>query len=244
MPQFFVRSTDIVDGVCRITGEDLRHLCRSRRVSAGQYIHLRDERGFPYTARVVSVTPEYLDAVMENMGRAPRETLRLVLCASLLKGGLFDDVVRRAVEVGVRSVVPFVSERTVPTAEGAAAKRERWNRIAREAAKQSMRGYVPDVGEVRAFGDLAGEGRGVKILAHPEATDAIGSVLAGRGAVDEAWLIVGPEGGFSPAELSAAVASGWRSASFGFSQMRAATAAMVLPAIVIYEWSRSDDAAR
>ena len=76
----------------------------------------------------------------------------------------------------------------------------------------------------------------VKLIGHPGADDHIKTYLSSRGAPESAGLIIGPEGGFSADELSRAASAGWTAVNFGFTHLRAETAAAVIPALVIYQW--------
>ncbi len=242
MPQYFVRPGDLADGRATVRGEDFHHLVHVRRVAAGGSIELRLPDGAGVSARVVSIGEDALIAEIIDKKAPCVVSLKLTLYAALLKGKKFDLVVQKAAELGVARVVPVATERTVPDIEEKESKRlERWNRIAAEAAKQCMRADVPAVGRVLAFAEALGEGAGARIIAHPAADGASARDIRREcGEAVEAALLVGPEGGFSDRELAAAALGGWRAMNFGRTQLRAETAAIVLPAILIYEWSLSE----
>ncbi len=236
MPQFFVTSSDISNNRCRIQGDDFHHLADVRRAKPGDTILLRDEKGTSLEARIERIAADFLEAVIISESVAPDATPDITLCMCLLKGGNFDLAVEKAVEVGVSRIIPVVSERTVPRPADAEAKVRRWNRKAAEAAKQSLRDRVPAVEGVRSFSEVIGLDRGrQRIIAHPGAPLSLKQHLRGTGA-GAVSLLVGPEGGFSTGELRAAADAGWIAAGFGFSQLRAETAAAVLCGIIVYEW--------
>lgn len=236
MPQFFVRSSDIIGNRCRISGDDYRHLASVRRVRPDDGIMLRDERGDSLAGRVVRVTDSFIEVEITGRTSGAPAPADITLCMCLLKGRNFDLVVEKAVEVGVSRIVPVLSERTIARLEDAGARVRRWDRKAEEAAKQSLRGARPAIGEICSFPDLvAGESGRSRIIAHPGAPGSLKDLLRReqRGPIS---LLVGPEGGFSPREVAAAEAAGWTAAGIGFSQMRAGTAAIVLCGIIVYEW--------
>jgi len=236
MPQFFVKSSDIIDGRCAIRGDDYHHLVDVRRVKPGDTIRLRDEKGSSLAARIERIGADRLEAVITGESVAPEVPVDITLCLCLIKGGNFDLAIEKAVEVGVSRIIPVVSERTVPRPADAEAKVRRWNRKAEEAAKQSLRERVPVVEGIRAFSEVIGINSGqARIMAHPGAPVSLKQCLrAGAGTVAVS-ILVGPEGGFSPGEVEAAAAAGWTVAGFGFSQLRAETAAAVLCGIIVYE---------
>jgi 16S rRNA (uracil1498-N3)-methyltransferase len=244
MPQFFVPPGGISGGRCVLRGDDFNHLVRVRRIKAGDTLQLRDQQGTLYESRVVHVGESSLVAEIIDKKTGPSVSLDLTLCAALLKGKKFDLVIQKATEVGVSRIIPVKSERAVPDLGGREEERlRRWRRIALEASKQCLRRGVPAVEGVRDLNSLVREPfRGLKIIAHPGGKGGgLRSFLRGAGTFSEAALLVGPEGGFSPAEAEAARSCGWIDLSVGMTQLRAETAAVVLPAILMYEWSPCDE---
>ena len=243
MPQIFVTASRLRDGAFVISGDDYHHLVRVRRVRKNDIIKLRSQEGMLFTARVVDITGEEL--VAETVGEAPDgqtagDRIRLELAACVLKGKKFDYVIQKSTEIGVDCIAPVVSERTVPDlSEKAAARCRRWEKIALEAAKQSMRDSVPDIREIISFDEyLAGARCGVKILAHPGAEITFSEFAAVADKDRNVSVLVGPEGGFSNAEIRRALSLGWSPVSFGFTSLRAETASLVIPSLIIFEWSR------
>ena len=236
MPQFFISSTDIRGDRCLIRGDDFRHLGAVRRARAGDPLRLRDEAGTLYDARIVSVGSDSIEAEITAVLRGISPGADVTLCMALLKGGSFDVALEKAVEVGVARIVPVVTDRTISRPADEAGRMRRWSRKTVEAAKQSLRERVPPVEPIRSFGDVVGDFRGgARIIAHPGAPESmkeyLRSVEPGPVAV-----LVGPEGGFSPREIAAAEEAGWRALNFGFSHLRAETAAPLLCGIIIHEW--------
>jgi len=239
MPQFFITSSNITGDRCIIDGDDFFHLTRVRRVRQGDEIRLRTADGAALEGRIIhigdhSMTLEIIDKKAEES-----ISLNLTLCAALLKGKKFDTVIQKSVETGVSRIIPVKSERTIPDIEDKEPRKlERWNRIAVEAAKQCLRSTIPVVEGVRNFNALLKEETaGLKILAHPgKESRGLREFLREAGTFSHSALLVGPEGGFSPHELELARGHGWNDVNFGLPQLRAETASMVLPAILMYEW--------
>ena len=235
MPQFFITSSDIHGGLCRIRGEDYRHLVTVRRAKPGDLISLRDETGAALTARIREITDSFIELAIQNRRDAVSGHPEIILCASMLKGRNFDLVIEKAVEIGVSEIIPVVSERTIPHPADEAAKLARWNRKAGEAAKQSLRDRIPPVEKIHTFrGVVAGFTGGTRIIAHPGAAISMKDYLSGRSA-GPAYLLIGPEGGFSGGEIELARDAGWTPLNFGYTHMRAETAALVLCGVIMYE---------
>jgi 16S rRNA (uracil1498-N3)-methyltransferase len=161
---------------------------------------------------------------------------RVTLVAALPKGSGFDEVVRQATELGVAQIWPVLSERTVPQPN--ANRLDRWRRIAREAAEQAERATIPTITEPRSWPEaiatadptgpryLCVARRSVPSLLHCLQTDppvsATGSIV----------LAIGPEGGWTPDEVTQAERSGWQLVSLGPQILRAVTAPLAALAVI------------
>ncbi|HJL06809.1 MAG TPA: RsmE family RNA methyltransferase [Polyangiaceae bacterium LLY-WYZ-15_(1-7)] len=179
------------------------------------------------------------DAVLLEGGAARVEALRervdpgrrVVLVQALPKGGKADEIVRMATELGVAAIHFVETARTVPRLQGprAAKKRARWSRIAEEAARQSERATVPTLAgpePLEALLDAPPEGA-ARLVAWAR-QDARGWPAPDA----EAWIAVGPEGGFAPAELEAFDRAGWGRVSLGAHVLRVDTAAVCAVALL------------
>lgn len=242
MPQFFVSTADIIDDRCTIRGDDARHLVTVRRAAVGQAVVVRDEAGRRFRGRIAGVTAAGVTVAGLVPEPAGGPSVDLTLCLCLLKGGEFDDALQRAVEIGAARIVPVRSARTVPMPRDPASRAQRWNRIAREAAKQAGRERVPDVDDIVAFDELvAAPAPGLSIIAHTGGGGDLRALAAAAGRPLTVRVLVGPEGGFADDEVARAAAAGWRVVTCGATQLRAGTAALVLPALIIYEWGYDDE---
>ncbi len=243
MPQFFIKSSSILQNRCTIDGDNFHHIVRVRRARINENIMLRLDDGSQVVARIIeigdsSLLVEIIDK-KENINH-----ITINLCVGLLKGKKFELVIQKSVEIGISRIIPVITERTIPELKDRAKSRvERWRRIAVEASKQSMKGDITQIEDIRHFSDLLAEIESdIKILAHPgEESRNIRDCLSRAEKNPEISMLIGPEGGFSEKEIQAAREKGWVDAHFGFTQMRSETAAIVLPAIIIYEWMSKGD---
>lgn len=152
-------------------------------------------------------------------------------------------ILQKGTEIGVASFHPYVSSRTmVQSTEMTQQRRLRWEKILREAAEQSHRGLLPELSTPMTFQQtlaLAAEENDICLIAWEGASpveDAIRGVLDHqRGRAGKMALLVGPEGGFSNEEIEKAQSCGCRVVSLGKGIMRMETAAIVFPALVLYE---------
>ena len=237
MPQYFIHDTLSPGTTARITGDDFHHLSKVRRAKPGDPVMLRDMTGTLYEGWVAAVREDELLVDVSSAARTGSAMPHLTLAMALLKNKNFDLVVEKCVEVGVSRIVPLVSERTVPEIGGKEEKKlERWRAIAEAASKQSLRSFVPDVESPAQFREFVSrDHEGLLVCAHPSSDGMTLRHAAASFSGDRAVVLVGPEGGFSPAEIALAESHGFKNVNIGETQMRAETAGIVLPALVIYE---------
>ena len=145
-----------------------------------------------------------------------------------------DFLVQKSSELGVARIVPVVTERSVARPDADAGKRARWEKIAREAARQCGRADLPIVDPPVALAQaLGGPNLPARRLAlfEGERRLSLRAALAGIEAAATA-LLIGPEGGFAPAELAVARAAGFEAVGLGERILRVETAAIVAVALV------------
>ncbi len=244
---FFDESLDAsafaVGAVVELRGAEAHHAATVNRLRAGERVSVGDGRGTLAQAVVERADREALSVRVESVTREPEPSPRIVLVQALAKGDRDELAIQAACEVGVDAVVPWQAERSVSVWKGEKASRgvERWRAIVREAAKQSLRARVP---EVRALEDAA------SLRAHtaldPQAVPTlileptaerplseVGAALAERLAgLDEVVLVVGPEGGISPAELGRLTEAGAIGVRLGPGVLRTSTAGPVAIALL------------
>lgn len=193
---------------------DRHHLARVVRLRDGDGLTVGDGHGAWRTARfgpVVSATGPIV--------HVPPPTEPITVGFALVKGARVDTVVRHLTELGVDRIVPFSAARCVVRWDAATAtkRHERLVRIAREAAMQCRRAYLPVVEPLATFADVA---------ARPGAV--VAQMGAGPIASDARFVLVGPEGGFDDGELDTARAT----CSLGPHVLRAETAALAAGALL------------
>lgn len=201
---------------------------RAVRLRVGDPLILSDGRGTQRSARLLMCTRDRVEVeFLEEELEARDSPFQLTLCVAALKGDKLDWVVEKATELGVSRIVSVQTENSLGA--GGANKLERWRRLAIAAAEQSQRSTVPSIEgtlpltEVLAHGDrpqlslILSESPSEQCLARQLPTTA-----------HQAWTLVGPEGGFTPAELDFAAAHGWQRTRFGPRILRAETAAIAI----------------
>ena len=221
-----------------LTGSDAHHLGYTLRARVGERCVVVDAERAVASMEIVGFTADTVTLrLVERLAADTESPIRLTLCVCLLKSDKMEFVVQKAVELGAAKVQPLGSENCVARYDGkkAEARRERWQRIADEAAKQCGRTALLEVAPILPFGEwLAArpEEDGTAFFCYEaEERKTLGAWLAET--QDEAFtVIIGPEGGFSPAEAEQAKAAGLAAVTLGPRILRAETAAVAALAIV------------
>lgn len=249
--RFFVKKIDPDAGMCKVSGPEARHIHKVLRMAEGRSLLLVDEDGRKALGRIVSVNPQEVSVLLEEVfPSAPAPLIEVVLCQAVLKSQRMDWVIQKTTELGVCRIVPFFSERTVvdPTGAKSANKVRRWREIARMATTQSGGDRPPEIDPPHSFADLLARYRDETAL-----KGILWEKMGGRrnlkaflrSAAPPARFIgmVGPEGGFSGREAEEAVACGFVPLGIGSRILRAETAGMLLVGIVQVEWGDLGDEA-
>ncbi len=207
-----------------LTPEQRHYLGRVLRLQAGDRFWALDGQGQQWVATLLPPGDKALLEVSPQPAAAKATPLlTTILVASLPKQG-FDEVVRQATELGVACIVPVLSDRTVLRPSGS--KVERWRRIAAEAAEQSERLMVPTVEDPvpwQTWVDQAQYPQRLLCTARFKASPLWEWALQHPG-VATVEVAVGPEGGWTGAEVSGAIAAGYQPVRLGAGILRAVTA--------------------
>jgi len=215
-----VASGDVV----RLTGDEARHAVTVSRVRVGEQLSVGNGRGELATATVVETAPRELVLEVGEVTSTPAASPRIVLVQALAKGDRDELAVQAATELGVDAIVPWSASRSVSRWEGPKAEkgRARWATIVREATKQSIRAWMPEVAPLTATAGLTALLDGVRVLLlEPTATTPLTDL---RDDGRDLALVVGPEGGIAPAEIERLVALGAETVRLGDSVLRTSTA--------------------
>jgi 16S rRNA (uracil1498-N3)-methyltransferase len=213
-----------------LTQPQQHYLYRVLRLAPGNQFVALDGQGQQWIAKLTDVSA--VSHIVNTMPANPADAPTVTLAMALPKGSGFDEVVRQATELGVSCLQPVISDRTLhhPNPK----KLERWRRIAAEATEQSERLWLPQVLPPLAWNDYLQQVNG----GHRWLCVARGGaphLLAVAQTSDRAQpitLAIGPEGGWTTAEIAAAVDAGFQTVSLGPHILRAVTAPLAALALI------------
>ncbi|MET3718777.1 16S rRNA (uracil(1498)-N(3))-methyltransferase [Arthrobacter sp. UYEF21] len=233
-----------------LQGPEARHAVTVKRLTPGESVDIADGAGKRLTGTVVAASPAELTVECAVMAVEDQPDIRLVLVQALAKGDRDELAVETATELGIDAVVPWQSERSIVRWKGerAAKAHAKWQSAVTAAAKQARRAWIP---EVRAAVETPGLAVAVAaadlaVILHEDAVRPLRSVLEAWHAGEpqavprEVLLIVGPEGGISPREVTRLCDAGAVTALLGHHVLRSSTAgpaAVVVASDVLGRWS-------
>ncbi len=213
--------------------EETHHLTRVLRLGPGDAISVFDGRGGEWEAVILSARA---GAARVRIGRelagSVEAGLEVILFQGLSRSEKMEWAIQKGTEIGVAEVRPFAAIRS-QTATPSPARLARWRRVALEACKQSGRRRIPRVAD--PVPSLPTPPSGVLALLPDPGAPPLRSRLGGVRA-ETVWVAVGPEGGFTPDEVGAAVSTGWVRCGLGPRVLRTETAGMIACALVLSAW--------
>lgn len=231
MPRFFVTKEQLPV----ITGSDAHQIRNVLRMKPGMPLELFDGQGNVYQARIEEIKKERVTCSIISRSIAAQETkVKITLAQALPKGKKFEFIVQKATELGVDRIVPVITERSIGKGE----KPERWQAIAKEAAEQSGRAYLPAVEPLVDFSEVIRSAKNYDLALIPwelEKTTSLKQTLKTY-RPNHLLVLIGPEGGFSLAEVEQAKAAGFLSVSLGKTILRTETASLFTLSAIRYEF--------
>jgi 16S rRNA (uracil1498-N3)-methyltransferase len=243
VPRFFLTDNNVSGTLVRISGDDAHHVARVLRLRPGDHIEVAFGSGEIGIVELRTVCRDAVEGQIVQRFRSYQEPpLLLRLYQGLGKGDKMDFVIQKAVELGVKEVIPFVSQYTVVKLDSAAASKrvQRWQRIAQEAAKQCLRAELPVVMPIVSFDrvleELKAKTQDELVLLPYEHEERLGIKSVPVQHCRGVSIVIGPEGGFHPDEVEAARRLGAWVVSLGPRILRTETAGLVALSLVGYRW--------
>ena len=244
MARVFVKPTQIKGGQAYITGAEMEHIDRVLRLSAGDEVTILDGLGGVFLARISGKNKDTVFCDIIRAGLPDNEPpVKITLVQGLPKSDKMDLVVQKGTELGLTGLIPLQCHRSIVKldAKKAAQRQERWQRIAMEAAKQCRRANYTSVKQVMSLGEVL-EALPKQVLAllpwEEEAGRGIKSLREKYEALapPEIYIFIGPEGGFTGAEVLRAQEYGVIPVSLGPRILRTETAGLAVLTMLMYEF--------
>ncbi len=242
MPKFFVSKEDICNNAVTITGEDVSHIKRVLRLKCGDTLQVCDGMGTDYTVRIENFEKDCIIAGVISSGENNAEPpIDIILFQGIPKSDKMDFIIQKSVELGVRSIIPVSTDRTVvkiANEKDARGKTGRWQKIALEASKQCNRGIIPHIGMPVSFEDAlkqASKTAELCIIPYEKEKGGFLKPVIKDSKTKRIAVFVGPEGGFTENEVRRALDFNIRAVTLGPRILRTETAGIAVISILMYE---------
>lgn len=234
-------ASDIRGDVAFVKGREVNHARRVLRLGAGDPVTVFDISGNEFLGKVIQYTSkeDMQVEIVEALERESESNVRIHLVMSLCRSKNFELAIQKCTEIGVSSIIPLQTERSILTQDDANRKIQRWKDIAIDAVKQSHRTLIPEIKPAEnietlfANYDLNSENSVIAAVSEKEMT--IRDSLENLRESENVYFLIGPEGGFSEKEVKFVTEKGLPAVSLGKRVLRAETAAIYLAAVLFYE---------
>jgi 16S rRNA (uracil1498-N3)-methyltransferase len=239
MFRYFCTEENINNNKVTVEGGDAKHLKTILRALIGDKISVVTESK-EYIAEIEAINKEDIICTLVEETMTNNETkINITLCQGIPKQTKMETIIQQNVELGVKSFIPLITERTVVKLNEKnreQKKLDRWQKIAKESAKQSKRNIIPEVSDIMTVKELIEKLRNEKaeVIVPYELEDVklIKDVL--KDTKQSYYIVIGPEGGFDIKEIEMLQEIGAHIVTLGKRILRTETAGVVTSAIVMY----------
>ena len=246
MHRFFVEEPAMGADSITITGGDVNHIKNVLRMSVGDKICvINGQNNKEYYCEITALGNDAVDTRICEIRESDQELgNEIVLFQGLPKSDKMELIIQKAVELGVHTIVPVSTDRTVVKldAKKEANKRKRWMSISESAAKQSGRLRIPEVTQVVSFQEaleMAGK-MDVRLIPYElaEGMEKTREIMSSIQPGQSVAVFIGPEGGFESSEIEKAMETGVQPVTLGKRILRTETAGLVTLAMLVYNLER------
>jgi len=241
MNRFFLPTSEWNQSSPALDAEESHHAVDVLRLGAGDRVVVFDGEGTEGTAQIVAAEGKRLQIRIVQKSKTPPLACEITLAQAVPKGKNMDFIIQKAVELGATRIAPLLSDRTVVhlDAQDAEKKRAKWHEIAVEACKQCGQNRIPEIllpRTPKAFFESGDRSELMLIASLQPDARRIKETLAEHGKTPKTvTVLVGPEGDFTPAELSLAKSHGCQPITLGPIILRTETAALYCMSVLAHE---------
>lgn len=245
MHRFYLPPEDCRVNSLRLDGREAHHALHVLRLKRGERVTVLNGAGGEFFCEVENATKDSLTLAVQEKHSRSAPACAITLLVAIPKGKIIEDIIQKAVELGVHRIVPLLSDRVVTQldAEGAENKREKWQQVAVEAIKQCGAAWLPKVETPVTIPTFLKRGEKIELALvgslqterqHPREWIAEFQKQHGH-RPKSAAIWIGPEGDFTLDELLAIEAAGAKPITLGNLTLRVETAAIYCLSILNYE---------
>lgn len=239
MFRYFCADDNIRNNTVSVTDGDARHLKTILRAEVGNLISVVTESS-EYSAEIMEINKQDITCkIVEEINRNNETKINVTLCQGIPKQTKMETIIQQNVELGVKSFIPIITERTVVKLndkDREKKKLERWRKIAKESSKQSKRNIIPEVENIVTVKELIErlKNEDAEIIVPYELEDMklMKDVLSEP--KQNYYVVIGPEGGFDIEEIEMFKEIGAYIVTLGKRILRTETAGVVTSSVIMY----------
>ncbi len=220
-----------------LEGDEAKHLAQVLRIQPGTSITVFDGQGNQAEARVLNVSKQRVDLLLDLAESNPPPLPEITLAQAIPKGKNMDWIVQKAVELGVSKIQPLVTRHTI--ASPGDSKADKWRRTALEACKQCGQDTIPVIEDPLTFAEWIAKPQDteLRLIASLAGNPQIfRETLQSHPGLQSVTILIGPEGDFSPEETTAALAAGFIPVTLGDLVLRVETATMLCLSAIRFQY--------
>ena len=250
MSKFFVKTEQINNNDIVIIGDDVNHIINVLRMKKTDKVQIcNQDTGDNYNAEIVNYSKNEVECkIISKINETTESNVHITLFQGIPKFEKMELIIQKNTEVGIKSIVPVIMERTVVKLDEkiASKKLERWQKIAESAAKQSGRNTIPQVKNIHTIKDLINikdEYDAIIVCYENEKTNSlkkelksIKEMLKAKSEIKIA-VVIGPEGGLEEKDVEELQQNGAKIVTLGNIILRTETVALNILSVIMYEFS-------
>lgn len=242
MHHFFVSPNQIDDKYVTITGGDVNHIKNVLRMKVNEELLISNGQDKDYYCKIEAISDDEIKAlILDEEFEGTELPTELYLFQGLPKSDKMELIIQKAVELGVKEIIPVATKRCVVKLDDKkeASKIKRWQAISESAAKQSRRTIIPEISSVMSFKEAINRAKEFELGIIPyenfkdmkETKEVLSKVQKGI----KIGIFIGPEGGFEESEVQYALDNGIHPISLGKRILRTETAGLAIASVLMFQ---------
>ena len=242
MHHFFVSPEQIDDKYVIITGGDVNHIKNVLRMKVSEELLISNGQDKDYYCKIETISDDEIKAlILDEEFEGTELPTELYLFQGLPKSDKMELIIQKAVELGVKEIIPVATKRCVVKLDDKkeASKIKRWQAISESAAKQSRRTIIPEISSVMSFKEAINRAKEFELGIIPyenfkdmkETKEVLAKVKKGI----KIGIFIGPEGGFEESEVQYALDNGIHPISLGKRILRTETAGLAIVSVLMFQ---------
>lgn len=214
----------------------LHHIRDVLRLKVRDAVIVFDRAGHEYKATIAAIAKKQAELRLAPLKTKRHQNVKLTIACAIPKGNYMDDIIDYLTQLGVERIIPVLTDRVVVKLDAAAIQNRlsRWRKIAQSAAQQCQRSDIPVISPVTDIKNVIADSKAfdLKLIPHLSGKRRLIENVLSKGSYKNIIVLIGPEGDFTPEEVSLALHNGFVSVSLGDTVLRVATAAIAIASYI------------